>query len=172
MRAVASRDSTPLVFTLRCTAKLLKRLETRPNPSPPSSTTRLGDWYANLLYVHRRPLFLCVSEVTLLPVVVGARGSEQLATRLAASLGEVLTALGVSEAAIREEQAAMSQITIAATANRTVLGSMNDFQRMLPADWDPPEALPNAALRLSEAPCGPLKMASPRDVAVARLSGQ
>src|SRR6266849_7469921 len=40
-----------LMLTLRCTHKLLTRLKTKPSPTPPASTTKLGDWYANTLNV-------------------------------------------------------------------------------------------------------------------------
>jgi hypothetical protein len=38
------------MLTLRCTKKLLGRLKAKPVSEAPSSTTRLGDWYGNLLY--------------------------------------------------------------------------------------------------------------------------
>lgn len=37
------------MLIVRCTAKLLGRLEARPEQEPPPSTTRLGDWYATIL---------------------------------------------------------------------------------------------------------------------------
>ena len=152
------------MFTLRCTAKLLKRLKVRPDPSPPRSTTKLGDWYANLLFVDRQQLVLCVSEVTLLPVLLPARGHEPLAARLPSTIGEILTALGIPEHAVREETDEMSTVTIAATASRSVLGSMNDFVYLFDGYWEPNETLLNVALRIAEAPCRPLKMERPSRV--------
>ena len=37
------------MFSLRCTARLLERLKLKPQPAVPPPTTRLGDWYANLV---------------------------------------------------------------------------------------------------------------------------
>ena len=41
---------------------------------------------------------------------------------------------------------------------------MNDFERMLPDDLDAGGSLLRASLRLAEAPCSPIGMASPDDV--------
>ncbi len=157
------------MFTLRCTAKLLKRLKISADPTPPRSTTKLGDWYANLLYVDRQQLILCVSEVTLLPVLLRARGDRPLAARLPSAVGEMLTALGIPERTVREETAEMNEVTIAATASRSVLGSMNDFVYLFDGYWDPDETLLRIALRIAEAPCRPLKMERPKDVVIETL---
>jgi hypothetical protein len=65
---VSSSLGGGLLFTLRCTKKLLTRLKVKPDPRPPPSTTKLGDWYADVLNLGRERLVLCVSELTLLPV--------------------------------------------------------------------------------------------------------
>jgi hypothetical protein len=49
-----------LMFTLRCTKKLLDRMRVKPDPLPPPSTTKLGDWYADTLNLGRERLVLCV----------------------------------------------------------------------------------------------------------------
>lgn len=56
------------MITIRCTQKLLRRVHPTDEPRP--STTRLGDWYANLVFARPEQLVLCVSERTLLAVVV------------------------------------------------------------------------------------------------------
>jgi hypothetical protein len=61
--------------------------------------------------------------------------------------------------AIREELQAMTDIVFARTTNRSILGTMNDFDRML--DAAPGQSLTSAALELAEAPCGPIAMESP-----------
>ncbi|GEM_PF-2377023 len=63
------------MFTLRCTKKLLTRLKVKPDPRPPPPTTKLGDWCADVLNMGRERLVLCVSELTLLPVIVPAIGA-------------------------------------------------------------------------------------------------
>jgi len=80
------------VVVLRCTQTLLKRLHQTPVDAPASSTV-LGDWYANILWVYRKPLVLAVSARTLLPVLLPARDPNSLGPRLAAALGHILAAV-------------------------------------------------------------------------------
>jgi hypothetical protein len=75
-------------------------MKAAPGESPPSSTGRLGDWYASLLVVHSAHLVLCLSERTLLPVIVPAKDIATLPTRLPLAVGEILQAIGVAEAGI------------------------------------------------------------------------
>ena len=147
------------MVVLRCTQKLLRRLRKRPVAKGPSSSTRLGDWYASVIFVYRKPLILAVSARTLLPVLVPARDSAALGSRLTEGVGKMLTALGIPGPQIFEEQQHMAEIVFARTFSRQILGSMNDFDRML--DFGPGESLTSAALRLAEAPCGPIEMESP-----------
>jgi len=52
----------------------------------------------------------------------------------------------------------------AQTNSRTILGTMNDFDRML--DPAAGQSLTSAALELAEAPCGPIAMESPNRATV------
>jgi hypothetical protein len=58
------------VLTIRCTRKLLKRLGAEAVIDPPSPTNRLGNWYAKLVFVRRVLLIICISERSLLSVIV------------------------------------------------------------------------------------------------------
>lgn len=147
------------MVVLRCTRKLLRRLRRTPAEEAPTSSTLLGDWYANVLFVYRKPLILAVSARTLLPVLIPARDPASLAPRLVAGLSEVLAALGIRADQIREEQQHMAEIVFARTISRQILGTINDFDRML--DPAPGESLASAALELAQAPCGPIGMQSP-----------
>ena len=60
------------MLTIRCTRKLLERLDVEASSVPLHPTNRLGDWYADLLFTGRARLIICVSERTLLPVFVEA----------------------------------------------------------------------------------------------------
>jgi hypothetical protein len=63
------------MFTMRLTTKLLKRVAVVVDESPPPPTTRLGDWYGNILFVRPAQLVLFVNERTLLPVPVPAKAA-------------------------------------------------------------------------------------------------
>lgn len=153
------------MFTLRCTGRLLKRLKVHAAPLPPRSTTRLGDWYANLLYTKPQQLVLCVSAKTLLPVLVPGSGPTPVEMRLRDQLAEVLRAVGVSEAGIQSELLEMEPVVVSKTASRTVLGSMNDFVNML-SFYPPNLPVLERAVMLAESPCSPIGMDSPKQATV------
>ncbi len=158
--------------TLRCTKKLLTRLKVKPDPRPPPSTTKLGDWYADVLNMGRERLVLCVSELTLLPVVVPAIGAGvDLNAKLARGLRETLEALNAPKATIDAEVNQLLEVTIAKTASRVVLGSMNEFQFMVRHVRN---QLPTAShlelgLELAGVLCGAIDYDRPRDAALAAL---
>ena len=124
---------------------------------PPQPTTRLGDWYGNVLFSRYHRLIIFVSERSLLPVIVPLRERKLLLPNFRSRLSELLFHLDVSEKAISFELAEMSQASIARTANPSVLGTMNDFMRSAKAyiqmhdDFD----LLDLELWLAETPCGP-----------------
>lgn len=115
------------MFSLHCTARLLKVLRVPATPDPPPATTLLGNWYANLLPLRGRPVILCVSERSLLPVLLPAGANINLPRLLAVELGTVLADLGVPSELIERERFAMAQSTCAKTSSRSVLGVMNEF---------------------------------------------
>lgn len=113
---------------------------------------------------YRKPLVLAVSARTLLPLLLPARDPASLGPRLAATLGHVLRALGIPAQQVEEEQRHMGQTAFARTSSRQILGTMNDFDRML--DPAPGQSLISAALELAKSPCGPIAMESPDRVTV------
>jgi hypothetical protein len=119
----------PMVV-IRCTQKLLKRVGA-PHGGDVTSTTRLGDWYANLVVIDRRPLVLLVSERSRLPVVFPARRVKLLGAHLPGILQDVLEALGIPAPAIAREVGEMRETVIAPTDSRSVLGTLNEFTVML-----------------------------------------
>lgn len=149
------------MFTLRCTAKLLKLLATAPETAD-LKTTHLGDWYANIVWASPRTI-LCVSERTLLPVLIPGRDPQKtLLPELRRGLGQVLQAIGIPAKDIAEEERAMEIAAVSRTANRRVLGSMNDFAFMLDFHRREGGSLLEMALQLSKAPCSPLGRNNPR----------
>ena len=149
------------MVTIRCTQKLLRRVQSE--ESPPSSDTLLSDWYANILFARPEQLILCVSERTLLPVIVTARPANALGARLAQALHQVLLRLGVSLRQVEAETAKMNPVAFGPTRNRRVLGTVNDFLFQLSWHLHDHPAVPllDASLWLAETPCGPINRASP-----------
>lgn len=156
------------MFVLRCTGKLLGRLRQSPMEHAVSTTT-MGDWYANLLFAPRAQLVLFVSERSLLPIVVPAREAGMLVPRFRETLRSVLRSIGVDGGIVERELAAMDDVQFAKTTNRQVLGSMTDFAHQL-RGRPISESLIEVSLELAEAPCGPVGMKRPLDVAAGILS--
>ena len=114
------------MFTLRCTRKLLRRIDERPSSEAVAPTTVLGDWYANLLYLRPQQLVLAMNERTLLCALVPAAPAATVAERLRLEVGGLLRDIGVPADTAEAELAAMEHVAIGATASRAVLGCMND----------------------------------------------
>ena len=109
-----------------------------------------------------------VSERSLLPVVLPAKEAPTLVPRFRDALAELLARLGVPPAEIERERAEMADVRIGRTASRQILGSMNDFLRML-SYRSPRRSLLDESRQLAQAPCGPIDMRSPDDLTVEML---
>ena len=118
------------MVVLRCTQKLLVRLKQASDLPTVESTTRLGDWYGNILWIGRRQHLLFISERSRLPVVIPIREGKRLGTVFPDAVCEVLANVGVTAADIAEERSRMSELTFGRTRNRSLLGTLNDFAFM------------------------------------------
>lgn len=144
------------MFTLHCTKKLLDRIHPQVGPPIPT-TTRLGSWYATALF-WKPQMALLVNERTLLPVLLPLAPAATLAQRFPTALAEVLQALDLPAEFIRTEIEGMREVAYAKTANRSVVGMMNEFSflaevhRNSEGKVDPLKL----SLELAHTPCGPL----------------
>lgn len=144
------------IILIRGTQKLLKRIGEQSNALG-ASTNALGDWYATLVYVGRIQLVLCTSANSLLSVVFEARHVKtQIAEFLREGLETLLSDIGVPESQIRAELEEMREYQFGPTANRSVLGSMNDFVRCMSCTIaeQPDIPLRQINLELSATPSG------------------
>jgi hypothetical protein len=160
------------VFTLRCTQKLLKRLGSRVADDEVAPTTRLGDWYANLLFRPGGQVVLFVNERSLLPVLVPASPASTLVERFQAAAGAILVRVGVPASVVEHELREMVDVRIGKTASRQVLGSMTDFAYLMDAYRRDPLDLEAIAMRLAATPCSPIGMQHPADVALEMLRAE
>lgn len=144
---------------VRATRKLLQRLAQAPAADGAESTTLLGDWYATLLPWRPQQVALLVNERTLLPVLMPLAPAATLLHRLPDRVATVLDAHGAPEPLINAETEHMQHGRVAPTANRSVVGSMNEFAYLADAYRANYRAAPDLlelSLRLSSVPCGPL----------------
>ncbi len=95
------------------------------------SDTALGDWYVNRIVVQRQPLLLLLSSTSLLPLVMPARDVRSLPDRLAVAVGSRLRRFDIENQIIEAELRAMHPVSVAATADRSVLGFMIDFAKLI-----------------------------------------
>lgn len=143
------------MFTVHATKKLLDRVG-RPGPAM-ESTTFLGPWYATALF-WKPQVALFVNERTLLPVLMPLAPASTLLNRFPAHLAAVLSAHGAPPEIIDGELAQMSGHCLAKTANRSVVGVMNEFTYLADVHRSPTSApdLLDLSQRLATTPCGPL----------------
>lgn len=120
---------------------------------------------------HQRTTPRPSSEKSRLPLLFPAAGNDLFEERLAAALGQTLMALGVPVTAIEKELAEMSVETVyGRTANRSVLGTVNEFTFMREHFLAESDNLLEAALWLARTPIGPMKGRMPADVVFGLLA--
>ena len=128
----------PMVV-LRCTQKLLVRLKQGDDLPPVESTTRLGDWYGNVLRIGHRQYALLVGEQSRLPVVIPIRETRWLAAMFPDAVCEMLANVGVAAGNIAEERIRMSEMAFGRTYFRQAAGLNGAAQTVhdLGANADP-----------------------------------
>src|SRR3984893_17776386 len=103
------------MVVLRCTQKLLVRLKQVGDLPAVESTTRLGDWYGNILRIGRRQHLLFIRERSRLPVVFPISEVKRLGTVFPDAVCERLAIVGVTAEDIAHERARMSEIAFGRT---------------------------------------------------------
>jgi hypothetical protein len=99
-----------------------------------------------------------VNELTLLPVLLPLVPAATLDKRFPTALGDVLAAHNAEAGFIAAELAEMRQLRLAKTANRSVVGMMNEFTFLAGAHLrtgTQPDLL-GLSVRLAGTPCEPL----------------
>jgi hypothetical protein len=171
-----NRDRFPVSYAvesmvvLRCTQKLLVRLKQAGDLPPVESTTRLGDWYGNILRIGRRQLLLFISERSRLPVILPIQAARHLPTVFPDAVCERLAIVGVPPADIAAERLRMREMAFGRTRSRSLLGTINDFALMGKigdANRTEPESPEELMRFLSDTPIHPLKGACPIDLTLA-----
>ncbi len=154
------------MVVFRCTQRLAKRFALELAEDSPASTGTLGDWYANLLNIGHTRLVLCLSERTLLPVLLPARKAE-FPGRFSAYLAPVLHGIGIASGLVEAEIASLGDVAFARTRSRSVLGALNDFAFNAAARLQHPAGpgrLIEAAVELADMPSKPIGQRAPQDV--------
>jgi hypothetical protein len=104
-----------------------------------------------------------------LPVFVEAKGRANFAERFCQTVRSVLKVVDAADSFIEGELNEMSQIRIAATLSRRVLGSLNEllFLSRDLLDRQPQMDLVMLAAEVAETPCSLLEYQSPKSMTLA-----
>ena len=145
------------MFVVHARKKLRDRVREEPDAAATRSTTALGAWYATVLLWKPR-LALLVNEATLLPAFVPLAPAATAIDRFPEHLGAARQAHSIDPAFVTAELTATAQHSYAKTANRSVVGIMNELTHL--ASHARPQARPAALIDLScwlaQTPCSPL----------------
>ena len=145
------------MLIVRGTKKLRDRMKKAPAAAlDDESTTALGDWFATALFWKPQAALL-VNSRTMVPVFTPLAPVGKLLDRAPAAIAEVLRAHGVPDEVIVAELEAMSDVRIAPTNDRQIVGVMNEFAFHGEGVWGPHDPdLFSMSMRLSELILGPL----------------
>ena len=157
------------MVTLRLTHKLQKLLNIDLTEQLKPTTSKLGDWYANLVPTYSGDLIIFVNEKTLLSVAIPIWESDHLLLLFRLRVGNLLGMIGIQSKAIENELSHYDPIQFGKTRSRSVLGSMNDiaFQYQVIAEMAGTEAdlsLSNAEYQMSQMPFKSIHYRGPSDV--------
>jgi len=145
------------MLIVRGTKKLRDRMNKAPAASQDDeSSTALGDWFATALFWKPQAALL-VNTRTMIPVFTPLAPAGKLLDRAPEAIAAVLRAHGVSDAVIATELNEMSEVRIAPTNDRQIVGVMNEFAFQGEGAWgahDPD--LFSMSMRLSGLILGPL----------------
>ena len=146
-----------MTYTIHCTKKLLDRVKLPVSETPSAPTTYLGNWYATALF-WKPQVALLVNERTLLPVLTPLAPATELALRFPEQLASVLFDHGAPHALIEYELTAMLDFQYGKTANRSLVGMLNQFTYLAEGyrDYNQTTDLRWLSMKLSETPCSPL----------------
>ena len=161
------------MFTIRCTAKLLKRIGRKLGFSDLAvePTTAMGDWHANILFFDRAQALLFTNDNSRLAVVTPARDARNLGAHLSVALAELLEHLAIPLEWIQAEVFEMAELDVAPTRSRSLLATMNDYSFQIEGrfhQWGGLFPL-QMSLDLSGCPSGPLGYRLPYEVTEALL---
>ncbi|GAA3281356.1 hypothetical protein Dvina_47350 [Dactylosporangium vinaceum] len=145
------------MLIVRATKKLRDRIGPLDLRGDERSTTVLGEWYATR-FGWRADVLLLVNEATLLPVLLPLAPAATALSRAADQIAAAMATYGASDAIIDAELEQMRPHRIGTTANRSVVGIMNEFGYLADV-YRGRSGQPNLdelAARLATAPCSPL----------------
>lgn len=114
------------MLVIRATKKLRDRVKGPVASAGDTSTTVLGDWFANALFWQPQ-VALLVNQRTLLPVFMPLAPAATLLERIPEAIATALRQQGAGEEFVAAELAAMGEVRLAPTNDRSTGGVMRKF---------------------------------------------
>ena len=151
------------MLVIRCTRELLQDV-TSPATDEVTSTTALGDWFAQQVVVGDRSYILLVSRLSRLPLVIPGSDVASILSGFAGALEDVLLGSAVAPDAVAHEVEQCREIVFAAGDGSSVRASGNYFARRMKRDLPGrPEDPKDISLRLGDVPLKSLDFALPSE---------
>ena len=131
-----------------------------------TSTTALGDWFAQQVTVGDQPYVLLVSRLSRLPLVIPGDDVASITSGFAGALEGLLVGLDVAPDAVAGEIRRCREIVLAPGDSSSVRASANDFAKRMKRYMPefPPGDSTDASLRLGNVPLKALGFALPSEV--------
>lgn len=172
----AGSDYLTMIF--RCTQKLLKEL--RIKPQEPDVVSEVGSWHANLLRIDRRKCVLFTHDMTLFSVfIAGLKRDEfdHIDQVFGQAMFKTMRLFNFEQEEIERMLDWSEQNSYTKTANRSVLGSMNDIAFHIDCYIHDEGGLAYADLaqlhrRINQIPLKAIGYKYPRDCLKSLLSGK
>jgi hypothetical protein len=154
---------------------MLKALGVKPADALAPSTNVLGEWYAHLIETAAGDLIVFANARTLLSVALPSSAIPQLIPLFAARVYNLLRIIGVPKALAAQEIDAYRDALFTKTADRSVLGSLNEIARYYQYVAEASNLCEPLSLQLVEEELGrylhkPLGYRYPAEVAVGLFS--
>jgi len=112
----------------------------------------LGSWATKVFRCDRRDLVIALNERTYLTVLFPLAPRVQFRLHFASALANVLQDLGISEAIVRAESAAVEFEPLARLTNRSMTGTLNDLEFHCGIELEYHEDLRTVQRNLNEIP--------------------
>jgi hypothetical protein len=159
------RGGRSVLLVIRCTRELLEGVDALA-PAEVSSTTVLGDWFAQQVTVGDQPYLLLVSRLSLVPIVMPGTDVAHIESDFARTLEQLLLRLDIAPEEVSSEVDKCRDIVFTAGDSSSIRASANDFarrmQRYMP-EWTQTDSV-EVSLLLGDEPLRRLGFALPAEV--------
>jgi hypothetical protein len=133
------------MINLKCTKRLLSRVNEPPKGVLSDEPAVLGDWVGNIIPIWGGELLLFLNERTLLTLILSTSSLSDLRSAFQSQLANLLKSLRVPKSVVQAVSLEISAISLTSTDNRRMLALLRDasyyYQDVV--DFVPPDRIRN-----------------------------